>query len=484
MKRHAPYLALLVCLTSSWPLHASARVVAHSAAAASRDGNAPQSTTASVDAQAALTQTDGLLKQAREAGTNYANNKDDQSKKTAKKSLEEAEKLMKEALKHDPACEKCTEQLARAYLYKSYFGFEKDYDDCIKVAAQGLTRFPSNVPLAYIKGVAHYNSGQHGEAVKALNRYLAGATGDPQGTAQAQKLLQDSQQRFMVSWYKHADYYQSKDSRIEAMGAGFKPVTIFQVTPQWELQLGGQAFAAVTNASPTLQDQEIQTYVESLVSRLTSKTPGPNFTYKVTILKSPAVNAMTVPGHVFVNLGLFAFAESESEFVGVLAHEMGHNYGHHAGRRFIKAIQAQQIANLAAALVNPQNQMAQLATQLAGQIGVNLFLLAYSRGEEKEADLYGAHLMYNAGYDPTALSVFFTKMFKANPKQPVRFLSTHPPVPERATYLIDYTEAFPLGSSEVKTDSAEFQKIRARVLNAMQSAPGQQAPGKAVLPPL
>ena len=134
-------------------------------------------------------------------------------------------------------------------------------------------------------------------------------------------------------------------------------------------------------------------------------------------------------------------------------------------------------------MVNPQNQAAQLATQLAGQIGVQLFILAYSRGEEKEADLYGAHLMYNAGYDPTALAMFFTKMYKANPKQPVRFLSTHPPVPERAAYMIDYTEAFPLGSSEVKTDSADFQRIRARVLAAMQSAPGPQAPGRAVLPP-
>jgi predicted Zn-dependent protease len=479
MKRLALTLTLLVFALSVWPLRAASRVEA----ASPTTFGAQQSTAAPADAQAVIAQADVLLKQARETGASYANNKDEPSKKATKKALEEAEKLMKDALKRDPSCEKCTEHLARAYLYKSYFGFEKDYDDCLKVATQGLTRFPANAMLAYIKGVAHYNSGEYAEAVRALNRYIAGTTNDPKGTAQAQQLMQDSQQRFMNSWYKHADFYQSKDSRIETMGPGFKKVTLFQVTPQWELQLGGQAFTAVTNESPTLQDQEIQTYIEGLVQRLTSKTPGPSFAYKVTVLKSPAVNAMTVPGHVFVNLGLFAFAESESEFVGVLAHEMGHNYGHHAGRRFIKAVQAQQWVNLAASMVNPQNQMAQLATQLAGQIGVQLFILAYSRGEEKEADLYGAHLMYNAGYDPTALSMFFTKMYKANPKQPVRFLSTHPPVPERAAYLIDYTEAFPLGASEVKTDSADFQKIRARVLAAMQTAPGPQAPGKAVLPP-
>src|SRR5438128_4719223 len=197
MKRLALYLALLAFALGVWPLQAAPRVEANSPTPLSSDDGAQQSTAAPADAQAVIAQAEALLKQARETGASYANNKDEPSKKATKKAIEDAEKLMKEALKRDPACEKCTEHLARAYLYKSYFGFEKNYDDCLKVATQGLTRFPGNAPLAYIKGVAHYNSGEYAEAVRALNRYIAGATDDPKGAAQAQQLMQDSQQRFM-----------------------------------------------------------------------------------------------------------------------------------------------------------------------------------------------------------------------------------------------------------------------------------------------
>ncbi len=140
------------------------------------------------------------------------------------------------------------------------------------------------------------------------------------------------------------------------------------------------------------------------------------------------------------------------------------------------------LAGAIAQAVNPRSQVAQLATQLITNIGMGLFLNAYNRFEEKEADLYGAHIMFNAGYDPTALSAFFTKMYKANPKQPVKFLSTHPPTPDRATYLIDYLDSFPLQTTEVRTDSQEFQRIRSRIAATMPRVQ-QKGPGNGVLPP-
>jgi Zn-dependent protease with chaperone function len=432
--------------------------------------------------QDAALQAEVFIKQGREDGVNYLNTKDEKAKKSAKKNLEEAEDLLKDALKKDANCEKCFEGLVKTYLYKSYFGFEKNYDDCLEWAGKGTTKFPNNKQLVFLKGYAHYNAQQYSEANKAFNNFLVMAAGDPQ-TEQVQKLLQDSQQKFMTGWYRQADFYNSKDAKIEAVAQNFQKVTVFQVTPQWELQLGAQAFTQITAQTPAAQDPEVQTYIEGLVKKLVNRTPGPNFNYQVTILNSPSVNAMTVPGHVFVATGLLAYAESESELAGVLAHEIAHNYGHHAARRFMKAYQAQSIANMALSAVNPQNQMAQAIAQLAANIGVNLFVLAYDRKEEKEADLYGSHIMFNAGYDPTAISALFTRMFKANPKQPIRFLSTHPPVPDRASYMLDYVESFPLASSELKADSQEFQKIRAKILAATPQKQQQKGAGQGVLPP-
>jgi predicted Zn-dependent protease len=152
-----------------------------------------------------------------------------------------------------------------------------------------------------------------------------------------------------------------------------------------------------------------------------------------------------MPGHIVVNTGLLRSARSESELAAVLAHELGHNYGHHAARRVLKAYQAQAFTNTLLSALNPQGAGQQMLAQVAGQIGIGLFLNAYSRSEESEADRYGAHIAYNAGYNPTALSSFLLTLYERNPKQPVRWLSTHPPLPNRIEELTAYLESFPLG---------------------------------------
>ncbi|MFC2172236.1 M48 family metallopeptidase, partial [Acidobacteriota bacterium] len=208
------------------------------------------------------------------------------------------------------------------------------------------------------------------------------------------------------------------------------------------------------------------------------------FNYRVTLVDSPAVNAVTPPGHIIVYTGLLAFTETESELAGVLAHELAHNYGHHVGRKLIKATIAQGMANSAYQAIDPKSQLARMATTLGMQAGVGLFVKAYSRFEEKEADHYGAHILYNAGYDPTAMSIFFLKMYKANPKQPVKFLSTHPPIPDRADYITEYLESFPL-NREMRSDTEKYQQIRKRVLGRGRytAAPQNQAMPPAGSPP-
>jgi predicted Zn-dependent protease len=432
-------------------------------------------------AQDVNAQTEGLIQQAREQGANYLSSKDDKAKNAAKKSLEQAEKLLKDGLKRDPNCEKCTEQIVAVYLYQTYFGFSKNYDECLKAANQGLARFPANSRMIFLKGYAHYNSREYAEANKAFTRYLTSASVDPQSLAQVQQILKDSQQRFLTEWNRQANFYQSRESRIEAMNPQtFRMETRFQVTPEWEMSLGSQGFAAITAQAPKLQDPEIQTYLESLITRLVSKSPGPNFNYKVTVINSSEVNAVTPPGHVIVYTGLLAFAENEAQLAGVLAHELAHNYGHHQARAVIKTYLAQGVANAVVSAINPQGQTGQAIAQISSNVGLNLIMKAYSRFEEKEADHYGAHIMYNAGYSPLDASAFFIKMSKAATKQPPKFLSTHPPLIDRADYLADYLESFPMENKEFRTDSEEFRKIKARFTTATQGLPTD--PGRGVLP--
>lgn len=435
---------------------------------------------ASLDGDDSVSQADALIQQARKDGLDYLNSKDDRSKKAARKALDEAEKLLKKSIKADQACEKCFDLLTSTYFYQTYFGFSKDYDDCLKAAKEGLAQFPSNQRMTYLTGYALYNAGKHDESIRWLNKFLAMDI-SAETAASVRKILADSQNRFLASWNRHADYYQSRDSKI----MGFNQQTgrqepLFAVTKEWEMNLGSMGFNALAAQAPKVEDPEVKEYVQKLVERLVTKSPGSPFEYKLTIVNSPQVNAVTPPGHVVVYTGLLNFAENESELAGVLSHELAHNYAHHQARAVLSKYKNQSIANAIVAAVAPQGGWAQLAAGIGSNFVVELFARAYSRSEEKEADLYGSHILFNAGYNPTAMSAFFVKLYKANPKQPMKLLSTHPPVPDRAIYLTDYLDSFPL-DREMQLDSKDFQKMKTRLATLVPTMQ-PTGPGQGVLP--
>jgi predicted Zn-dependent protease len=408
-----------------------------------------------------------LVVRGQSEGMRFKETGDKQAGNAAKKSLEDASKGLRDAIKKDPACEQCHESLAQATCLQAYFGFTRNYDACVETATTSLSKLPGNGMIALTLGTALYNQGKYAESARALKRYNASARRTPENDAFAASMINDSQSRFLAGWYTQANFYNSPDSRITQLNTStFKNDVVFQVTPEYELQLGQLGFAEVSKTAAPANAPEAAAFVQQLVERMVGKTPGPNFQYRVTILESPDVNAVTPPGHIIVYTGLLRFVETEAQLAGVLAHELAHNYGHHSARRLIKAYHVNNLGNLITQAINPQTRTAQIATQLGTLVGTELWLKAYSRHEEKEADLFGAHLMFNAGYNPTAMSSFFLKMYRANPRTPPKFLSTHPPIPDRADYMTDYLEAFPLDRELVVGSSEAFTKLKEKYPSA------------------
>ena len=391
-----------------------------------------------------------------------------------KKNLEESEKILKKALEKNRACENCIETLGSVYVIQAYMGFSKNYDDALKLLNSAQAAYPQSPKIAYALGYAQYYSSDFRGAIKSLDNFLALSHGDPARETYAQQLIQASQKNFLTYWNDQANFYSSPESRIEIYNPQtYRMEVAYQVTPEWENQTGAFAVNQLGSQGPEYNDPELNSYLTQLIQRMVQSTPGPPYNYQVHVIDTPVVNAITVPGYVIVNTGLIRFVNNESELVAVLGHELGHNYGHHAARRVIKAYHAQVVTNAIISAVNPQSQTSQLIASIAGTIGLGLFLNAYNRFEESEADRYGAHISYNAGYSPTSMSTFLLHMYEANPKQPIKFLSTHPPLPKRIEELTEYIESFPL-NKEMRADSQAFQNIKAKI--GSFEKPGQNLP--------
>jgi len=119
------------------------------------------------------------------------------------------------------------------------------------------------------------------------------------------------------------------------------------------------------------------------------------------------------------------------------------------------------------------NSVAGMLTQLGASFSLNSILLKYSRDDETQADVMGTQLLYDAGYDPRAISQFFEKLqAESKGKNPPQFFSSHPNPANRAqrvTQEIDNLGGFPRNYT---SNSAEFTDIRNRI-RRMPPAPAK-----------
>ncbi|HEX9291314.1 MAG TPA: M48 family metallopeptidase [Anaeromyxobacteraceae bacterium] len=187
-----------------------------------------------------------------------------------------------------------------------------------------------------------------------------------------------------------------------------------------------------------LDDREVVSFVKGITDKVLplAEKDRPGVKWDVKVIDDPkTVNAFATPGgHLYVFSGLLLAADTPAEVAGVLSHEAGHVVARHSARQMVDAFGLQAIAALAL------GQNPGLASQIAAGIGGKGLMLANSRGDETEADEYGAKYASAAGYDPRGLITFFEKLQKQEGKTPqaLKFLSDHPATPDRISHLQQY----------------------------------------------
>ncbi len=213
---------------------------------------------------------------------------------------------------------------------------------------------------------------------------------------------------------------------VEKENEWFTEQTINQFDLEAKQDKSNQESAALKKSRAEIED-----YLQSLIAQLRHEQ-RPEYHFSVRLLDNETPNAFVAPGgHIFVTRGLLQSVDSENGLAMVLAHEMGHQYHRHPLRAMGRGI----VISLAL-LVISGSETGSLAQSFISN-AATLTSLTFNRDQEREADTEGVVRLQQLYGHSGGASEFF-EAIQNNPDlesdMPV-FMSTHPGVEERITYL-------------------------------------------------
>src|SRR5262247_2316197 len=235
-------------------------------------------------------------------------------------------------------------------------------------------------------------------------------------------------------------------------------------SPQQDVEVGRQSAQQILAETPMLNDPQIESYVKQLGAKLASKAAGERFPYQFRVVATREVNAFALPGgFLFVNAGAIAAARNEGELAGVMAHEIAHVALRHGTNQATKAQLARAGLGILGGIAGSgENQDLGRMVGAIGGLGANMLFLKYGRTAEKEADLEGARIMVEAGYDPRDMANFFEMLEEQGGQRVPEMMSDHPDPGNRVKYITEEISRLPISSNPVHT-TPEFEAVKARL---------------------
>src|SRR5215813_377330 len=235
-------------------------------------------------------------------------------------------------------------------------------------------------------------------------------------------------------------------------------------SPEQDVQIGRQSAQRILTETPMLDDPEIGGYIEQLGSKLASKAAGERFPYQFRVVATREINAFALPGgFLFVNAGAIAAARNEGELAGVMAHEIAHVALRHGTNQATKAQLARAGLGILGSITGGgENNDLGEAIGAIGGLGANMLFLKYGRTAEKEADLEGARIMVEAGYDPRDMANFFQMLEAQGGQRVPEMVSDHPDPGNRVKYITEEIRRLPVSLNPIHT-TREFEAVKARL---------------------
>lgn len=215
----------------------------------------------------------------------------------------------------------------------------------------------------------------------------------------------------------------------------------------YDQQLGEKSAKQVEMMMGLYPDSVVNDYVDRIGSRLTNALGPSPFEFKFFVVDMAEPNAFALPGgYIYVSRGLLSLVNEEDELVGVMGHEMIHVTKRHSVKQMKKSI-------LPSILMLPGALVGGLVNEDLGNVinapislGSELFLMNYSRRQEKEADLFGVELASEAGYNPTKLAIILNHLSEevenlTGEAEQKSYFSSHPFTPKRVDDLNKHAQS-------------------------------------------
>ena len=235
---------------------------------------------------------------------------------------------------------------------------------------------------------------------------------------------------------------------------------------QDDVKLGSQASAQVERQFPVIRDEDISSYIErvgnDLVAAIPQQFQQPAFRYTFEVVNASDINAFALPGGpMYVNRGMIEAARNEGEMAGVMAHEISHVAMRHATAQATKQSSAGNTLRTLGLILGGAVVGGQAGAQL-GALGASIFTTKYSREYETQADILGARIMADAGYDPRDLANMFRTIQGQRSGGGPEWLSSHPDPGNRYEKINREASYLNVSRNPIKL-TRDFERVKARL---------------------
>lgn len=189
-------------------------------------------------------------------------------------------------------------------------------------------------------------------------------------------------------------------------------------------------------------DPKMAEKIRTITKRIARISHYPAFPYEAHYADVDIVNAWCAPGgKVMVYRGLFdskkglVGKENDAELAAVLGHEIAHATARHVSKSLSRNLTIMAVGQVAVSAISASGAGGvQNAFNRAIVEGINLYIPAYSRSNEAEADRVGILYAAKAGYNPkAAVDLWYRACKKKGP--PFSLYDSHPSSCSRAKAL-------------------------------------------------